>query len=190
MAWPLVIAGALTLASGVYKGIQASNQRKQLMGELESTGTYKENPLAKQMLGYASNLYSGRMVGATNAEQNILANRANTLASVERSATDSSQVLAAAANSQQISDMSINQLGELEARDRLNRYGMLQDATQGVINEQDKAWNDKIRVMNSKMAIYGVDSKNRTDAADTAASGLTSIGMGLYGKYNGGLYGK
>lgn len=186
MAWPLVIAGAVALASGIYKGIQAKKQRNKLNNEVDKLGTYQENPLARQMLGYAQSIYNGRMAGATNAEQNIMANRANTIAAVERGATDSGQVISAASESQRMSDMAVNELGQLESQDKINRYGLLQNAAMGVINERDKEWQDKVRATNQRMAIYGVYSKNMTDAVDGAASGITSLGTGALGAMGSG----
>ena len=179
--WGLIIAGAISLGSAIYKSIQAGKQRKKMQEEADKVGVYEENPLAKQALGYAQSLYGGRMAGATAAEQSIYANQANTMASVERNATDSSQVLAQAGAAQERSNMAVNQLGELEARDRANRLSLLQNAQGLMINEGDKVRQDQLRKMYQNMAIYGVYSKNQTDAVSEMASGASMIGYGVEG---------
>lgn len=188
MAWPLIIMGAVALAGSIYQGINAKKQRDKLQAGNDALGLYQANPIAAQQYGLAQSLYGGRMAGATSAEQNILANRANTMASAERNATDSSQVLALAGQSQEMSDIAVNNLGQLEAQDKTNRYGLLQSAAGLAINESDKVRADAIRKYMQDAAIEGVYRANMNNAVGTFVNGV-GMGLGSMAGGSGGSYG-
>src|SRR5205085_1584394 len=83
------------------------------------------NPIAGQRLGLAQTLLNARMPGAAAAERNIYGSQANTMAQVNRNATDSSQVLALAGAAQGQTNQAFSNLETQEAQDYQRRYSNL-----------------------------------------------------------------
>ncbi len=105
---------------------------------------YQVSPYAKNQLGLANQLFNGRMAGASNMEQNILASQGNMMASVGRNATDGSQALSMAAAAQGQTDQSMAGLGMAEAQNKIAMLGNLNQANQGMTMELDKVYQDKL----------------------------------------------
>lgn len=152
------------LFSSIGKMVAGRQQTKRNMADLNGMGQYQTNPYAEQGLALAQNLYNGRSAGAVNAEQNILTNQANTMAGVERNATDASQALAVGAAVDGQSNNAFANLAQQESMDRMQKAGMVTQAQQGMINEGDKVWQDKMRYLKYKMGIRSVGTQNTLDA--------------------------
>lgn len=105
---------------------------------------YAISPYAKNQLGLAQQLYNGRMFGAPQLEQNIFAAQGNTMASVNRNATDASQALAMAAATQGQTNQALANLGLQEAQNKYQMLGNLNNAYGNMTNEMDKVYRDKM----------------------------------------------
>jgi hypothetical protein len=176
-------AGGRMIARG-----KANKDLKRLMGQ---DPTYKENPLAKQRLGLASALLNARMPGSVQAERNIFANQANQVSNINRNATDSSQALALATGTQGQTNDAISDLGMAEAQDYQRRYGNYSNAQDGVIQEQDKVFQDGVRRFENKVGMQGKINENRQNSWGEIANlgfGIANMGMsgGMDGMFGGG----
>lgn len=200
----------ITLASmgiGIIGGIgqlfgrhKANKELERLIGQ---DPQYQINPLAQERLGLARTLLNARMPGASQIEKNIYQTQANTIGAINKNATDSSQALALAAGTQGQSNEAFNQLGLEEANDYQRRLANLTGAQEGMINEGDKVYNDKIRRFGDLAQIRGQQQQNRMDNWQSISNlgfGLSDVGMnggfsGLFGKKKsaspsmGGLFG-
>jgi hypothetical protein len=129
--------------------------------------TYQENPYIKNLFTEGQNLYQGRMTGANQAEQNILANQANVLSNVNRNATSGSQALATAAGVQGQTNQSFNDLAMAEAQNKQNRFGIQSQVSQLMAQEGDKVYQDKLRNyyddLNYKRGLEGAAMQNKAN---------------------------
>ena len=176
-------AGGRMIARG-----KANKDLKRLMGQDPS---YKENPLAKQRLGLASALLNARMPGSARAEQNIFANQANQVSNINRNATDASTAMMLATGTQGQTNDAISNLGQAEAQDYQRRYNNYGQAQEGVINEQDKVFQDGVRKFENKVGMQGKINENRQNSWGEIANmgfGLANFGMsgGMQGMFGGG----
>lgn len=188
---PLSLIGTgLGIVGGIGQMFARHKANKELDRLLGKDPQYQINPLAQERLGLARTLLNARMPGAEQAERNIYQTQANTIAATNRAATDSSQALALAAGTQGKTDNALNTLGQEEAQDYQRRYGNLVGAQEGMINEGDKMYNDKLRRYNDEVQIRGAQQQNRMDNWQTVGNmgfGLADVGMnggfsGLFGK--------
>lgn len=191
------------LFSAVGSLITAGKQRRAARKINPVNATYEVNPFIKNLYGEGRNLYQGRMVGATQAEQNIANAAADTRASAERNATDASQVLGVSAAAQGQANQDYLNLATTESQDKQNRFGIYSNVSQLRANEDDKVFQDKLRNyyddLNYKRALEGASMQNMQgffggldDAASTAASlfipgGALAKGIGGGGGRGAGL---
>lgn len=144
--------------------------------------TYKANPLAAQRLGLAQTLLNARMPGAAAAERNIYGNQANTMANVNRNATDASQALAMAAASQGQANQAFGNLATQEAQDYQRRYGNLVGAQEGQIQEGDKVYQDQVRRFGDLAQIKGMQAQNRNAMWNSISNfGFGAMNLGMAG---------
>lgn len=163
------LAGAI---GGMFSRGKANREMDKLLGQ---DPTYQENPLARQRLGLAQTLLNSRMPGAARAEQNIYQNQANTVGTISRAATDSGQLLTAAAASQGRTNDALDNLDQQEAQDYQRRFNNYEQANQGVINEQDKVFQDQTRRFNDRVQVKGAQAQNRSANWQT----LSNLGFGI-----------
>lgn len=188
------------MAFGLIQGIANIKRQKKANKALDQLltqdPTYQQNPYAKTQLGIAQQFLNGRMAGASNLEKNIFTAQANQQANVNRNASDGSQVLALGAAAQGQTDQSLQ---NLQTQEQQNKYSMLQNLNQayaGMINEGDKAYNDKTRRFGDLAQIRGQQQQNKTNALNGVFNGLNSdidqglsiLGMGMGGGF-GGMFG-
>lgn len=176
---------AIGLATGIIGGIgkifgrgKANRRLEKLM---QNDPLYKANPIAGQRMALARQLLNARSPGAAQVERNIYKNQANQLGQLQRNATDSSQLLALGAGAIGQSNQAFNELGLNEAQDYQRRYGNLVGAQEGMINEQDKVYQDKIRRFQNQLQSHGVQNANRQANWGDISSmgfGLMNFGMG------------
>lgn len=179
------ISAAITAGLGaigsVANMIAGNRQQKKNMRDINALGVYQENPYASRELAFAQNLYNGRMGGASIQEQNILANQANAMASVQNNATDASQALAIAAGLQGQTNNSFANLAAQEAMDKMNRAGLLTGAYRTMINEGDKVWQDKVRQLQQKIGVRAVGTQNTSNAINGMVGSIGFAGnAGLF----------
>lgn len=154
--------------------------------------TYTANPVASQRMGLAQTLLNARMPGASAMERNIYGNQANQMANVNRNATDSSQALAMGAAAQGQTNQAFQNLGVQEQQDYYNRLQNYTGAQQGMIQEGDKVYQDKVRRYGDLAAITGAKMQNTQQAWNSIANlgfGGASLGSQFMGKGGGGQQG-
>lgn len=175
-----------------------AGKQKKLANSINPVNSiYEESPYTKNLYNQGSNLYKGRMTGATALEQNIATNAANTNANVSRNAGDASTALAMAAGIQGQADQSFANLATTEAADKINRFGVYSDVTQQMTRERDKVHEDKLRRyyddLNYKRALEAAAQQNKNkiwgaldNVANTAAGLFTAGAFGGGGSNQGG----
>ena len=148
--------------------------------------TYTANPEAGKRLGMAQTLLNARMPGASAMERNIYGNQANQLANVNRNATDSSQALALGAAAQGQTNQAFQNLGVQEQQDYYNRLQNYTGAQQGVIQEGDKVYQDKVRRFQDLAGLTGAGEQNTQGAWNSIANlGFGGASLGAqYGMMN------
>jgi hypothetical protein len=167
---------------------KANKQMRQLM---RTNPQYKANPLVAERLGYAKTLLNARAPGAANAENNIFANQATAVSNMGKGATDASQFLALAGNSQGQTNEALNQLGQQETADSQRRYGNLVGAQDAQVNEDDKVYNDQVRRFQDNAQLQGQIQENKQNNWGDVAGigfGLADYGMasGMGSMFGGG----
>jgi len=179
---PLSIAGlGLGVISGIGSIFGNRKANRKLDELMRSNPQYQANPLARQQMGLAQTLLNARMPGAAAAERNIYQNQANMLGQVNRNATDASQALAVAAAGQGQANQAFGNLATQEAQDYQRRYGNLATAQQGVINEDDKVFQDKVRQFQDRAQIMGAQNANRQNTWSSLGNlgfGMMNLGLG------------
>ena len=132
----------------------------------------EQNDPANKNAALAQTLLNARMPGATQEEQNIYANRENTIANINRNATSSTQANSLAGQAEGVTNEAFNKLGIQEAQSYPERLKMLQDA-------QEKAFADKAQ-------IEGAINANRQNTWGSIANGGFSLGnFGMNGGFSG-----
>ena len=183
-------AGAVGLIGGIGSLFGGNKAKKELRRLGEQDPTYQTSPYAKQRLDYAQTILNARMPGAGSAERNIFANQASGLANVNRNATDSSTALAAAAGLQGQSNQAFQDLGQQEAQDYYRRLENLNSAQQGMISENDKAYQDQVRRFDNKVALAGARNQiNQSSWQSISNLGFAGMNFGMAGGFNGLLGG-
>lgn len=169
--------GAIGTIGRLFGRGKANRQLRRLMKE---NPIYQENPLAKQRLGLANTLLNARSPGAAAAEQNIYNTQANTISRGQRGATDASQFLSFAGDTQTQVNNAFNDLGQFEAQDYQRRYGNQVAAQEGLIREQDKVFQDSVRRWQDKAALQGAQIANNANSWDDIGNfgfALSDFGM-------------
>jgi hypothetical protein len=176
---PLIAAGANALFSGITGLFQ--NRKANKIKPVDPV--YKISPYAQDQYGLARLYLNGRMAGATQQEQNILASQGNMLANVQRNAGDSGQALAMAAAGQSQTNQALADLGATEAQNKAAMLGNYNQAAGTMINEGDKVYQDQLRKYNN-----AVEAKNalRNAAWQNIGQGVNGL-TGLAALYGGEL---
>jgi hypothetical protein len=192
MPLPLMAIGAgLSAIGAVGKFLSGRKQAKEAKKINPIFNQYKTNPLANQQLALAKNMFGGRMAGAQNLEQNIFSNQANTLDSVSRNATDASQALAAAAGVQGQTNDNLAGIQTMEAQNKYNMLGNLNNAYAQLIGEGDKEYNSMFQKYqmdaSRKDALMGAGAQNQYGAVNDIGSMLMQFQQLKSGKIGGKL---
>lgn len=176
---------AVGLVGGVGRLFARGKANKEMKALMARNPVYRENPLAKQRLGLAQSLLNARMPGAATAEKNIFANQANQISNINRGATDSAQALALATGTQGQTNQAISDLGQQEAADYQRRFGNYAGAQEGVINEQNKVFQDQVRRFSDTAQIQGQINQNRQNSwGEVSNLGFGLANFGMSGGFN------
>jgi hypothetical protein len=143
---------AATAAAAIQKGIQASKQNKASKAIKPVDPTKEVSPYAKAQYGLAQQYMNGRMAGAQNLEQGIMASQANMMNGVGRNATDSSQALAMLGAAQGQTNQSLSELQNQELQNKYNMLNNFNMASSAMTSELDKVHGDKLRRYEYDMA--------------------------------------
>lgn len=153
---------------------------------------YQTNPFAKQQLGLAQQLYGGRMYGASQLQNNIFSNQANTIDAVNRNATDSSQALAMAAAAQGTTNEALSDLQIKEAQNKYNMLGNLNRAYGTMIDEGDKEYESMKYKFETdaarKDALMNAGKQNKYGAVSDMSSLAFTLGSTDFFKKGGGAF--
>ena len=171
------------IASGIGalgKGIFGSSQMKKANRINPQFSEYKENPLAKQNLGVAQQLFYGRMPGISQAQANIQATQANQLAAGQRGATDSATLLALGAGTQGATNAALSNLAAQEGQQKMGMFDNLSRAYAMSIGEGDKVQQNKMMKyqfdVNAQNALRQSGVSNIFGAASDIAGGAMQYG--------------
>lgn len=184
---PVPILGlALGIGGAIGKMFGRGKANRQMKKLLVNDPQYKENPLAQERLGLAKTLLNARAPGAMAAERNIYSSGANAFANAGAASTDASQLLATAGDIQANTNQAFNDLGQQETADYQRRYGNVVGAQEGVINEQDKVFQDRVRRFQNEAQIKGAINENRQSGwGDISNLGFGLLNFGMSGGYKG-----
>lgn len=170
----LAAAGALSSVIGsIFKGSQAKKQQRMADKIHPINAVYNTSPYAENQLSTVQQMMNGRMAGAGSEEQNIQGNFANSMAGVNRNSTNGSQSLAMLAGLQGNTNQAFSDLQTKENMNKQSLLGQLAYANQGMTQEGDKMYNDKLRNYNNDM-----NAKNALQNASWQNKGSMWSGIG------------
>jgi hypothetical protein len=185
-------AGAVSsLIGGIFKGIQGHKQQKMANAIHPVNAVYHVSPYAQNQLSTVQQMMNGRMAGASNEEQNIYGNMANSIGAADRNSTSGAQSLAMLAGLQGNTNQAFSQLGQQEAMNKQNMLGQLYYANQGMTQENQNVYFDQLRNynndLNSKNALQNAAWNNKGGMIDSFQNALVQAGnMGQNGAFSGG----
>jgi hypothetical protein len=188
MGFPFLdAAGTISsLIGGIFKGIQGGKQQKMANAIHPVNAVYNTSPYAQNQLNTVQQMMNGRMAGASNEEQNVQGNFANSMGSVDRNSTSGSQALAMLGGLQGNTNQAFSQLGQQEAQNKQGLLGYLNAANQGMTDEHDKVYNDQLRNynndLNAKNALQNAAWNNKGFSNALVGAG----NMAQNGAFNGG----
>lgn len=158
------------------------DSNKDLGQLLKDDPSYVANPLAAQRLGMAKSLYNAPTPGLQNLQNNLYTAQGNTLDSIKKYATDSSQALSVAAGAEGNTDNALNDLQQKEVENRSAMLANLNDAYGQQIREGDKVYGDQVRRFQDKAQIKGAQSaNNQAIYSDILGLGSSLLNFGLSG---------
>lgn len=163
---------------GYYKW--ADRQLEQL---LTKDPTYTRSKFPGMQLGLANQTLNAPMPGTQRFRNNLFSSQGNTLASINRNATDASQALAMGAMAQGQTDESLSNL-QLQEAD-WKKFG-LQNLNQayGANQQEDQAvFGDQVRKFENEAQIRGAQAANRLakrKALWNTVGDIANIGVGMF----------
>lgn len=172
----LIASGVGALGKGIF-GMSQMNKANQLNPQFAE---YKENPLARQNLGAAQQLFYGRTPGMSQAQANIQAAQANQMAAAQRGATDAATLLALGAGSQAGTNAALSNLAAQEGQQKMGMFDNLSRAYAMSIAEGDKVQQNKMAKFqfdaNAQNALRQSGIGNIFGAASDIAGGAMQYG--------------
>lgn len=184
---PITLAGlGIGLIGGIGKMFGRGKANRRLEKLQAEDPVYTANPLASERLSLSKTLLNARAPGAAAAERNIYASGGNATANAEKYSTDSSQLLSQGAVIQGQQQQAFNELGLEETNDYQRRFGNYVGAQEGMINEQDKVFQDQTRRFGDKAQIQGAKNENNQNTwGDISNLGFGFAELGLTGGFKG-----
>lgn len=179
-----IVGGAMSTVGTIFNSIAGIKADKKLSKLLETDPQYTSSPYAANTLGMAQTLLNSRMAGAAAREKNLYGSQANTVANINRNATDSSQALALAAGAQGQTNQGFNDLQLQEGQDAAMKQQNLINANQGMTQEHKDLFDDSVRrwqdQVNTVMTQYKMRRQGGNDWSQmgSSASSLGGSGMG------------
>lgn len=142
--------------------------------------SYQSSPYASQRLGLAETLLNSKMPGSATIERGINSSQQNTIDAFGRGSTDSSQFLLGAAGSQGVANNAYQQEGLNQNDYYQQQLKNLTGAQEGMINEGDKVYQDKVRQFGDKAQIQGAMNANRQNtwsSIENLGGGIADFGL-------------
>jgi hypothetical protein len=181
----LLTAGLITAgvgaAAGIGKGISDISRAKKI--KPAEYKPYEISQSARRMQGLAQAQLNARNPFAAAQQRGILASQAGSMAGVQRSATSSSQALAAAAGLQAGTNQALYQQGLQEQQAYQNRLATLFGAERTMMGEEQAKWN-----MDERKRMQDVQLKEQMRSAgwQSVVGGLqNAAGMMIAGSQYG-----
>lgn len=164
--------GALSFLGKTALGIKSLHEAGKIHPK---DATYNSSPYAQNMLSVAQNAYYGQNPASVIQGQRTMGTQANAMNTVQRGATDASQLIASASGIQSNTDNAFSDLRSKDAQEKFGALGVLNQAYSQMINEGDKVYNDQVRKFNND-----TQQKNalRSAGMKSIFSGLSDIAGG------------
>lgn len=179
------IAAGMGIFSAVGRGIKARKLNKLADGVVVPDATYQTSPYAQNILDESQRLKNAQMPGMATASQNIMGNQANAVAGIDRNANSGSQALALLSGAQGNTNQAFQGLQDKQNAYSMNMLTNYNSANEGMTNELDKVYQDKVRKQKMKIdeknGLRGSANANSDAAWNALASGVTSAAS-IYGK--------
>lgn len=191
-----IATGIIGAIGSIFGNHKANKQLQALQASdpsyATSTAGIANQALVNQRLGLAKTMLNARAPGAAAAERNIYGATANLDANIDRGATDSSQALLLKTQAAGQEANQFNNLNQNEIQDYQRRYGNYTGAEAGVINENEKVFQDDTRRFGDRAQIQGAQNANRQNSWQTISNGGFALadfaangGFGGNGSNNG-----
>lgn len=140
-----------------------------------SSAGIANNKLASGRLGLAQTLLNAKMPGSQTIERGIQSSQSNTVGNFRRGATDSSQFLLGAAGTEGIANDAYEKEGLMQNDYYQQNLKNLNGAQEGMINENNKGFEDDLRRYSDKVQIGGAINQNRQNSWGS----LSNLGFGM-----------
>jgi len=182
--------GLIGAIGGLFGNKKANKQLAALQAQdpnyATSTAGIANKQLADSRLGLAQSLLNAKMPGSSTIEHGIYGNAANQQGVIERNATSGAQALALGAAN--VGDA--NNAFRQEGLDQNNYYQQnlnnLNQAQEGVMNENNADYNDQLRQYGDKVQIQGAINKNRQNTWGSIANlGFGTADFAANGGFDG-----
>lgn len=186
MAWiGTAVGGVLGTVGTIAANLEGDKTRRRLLSMIGTDPQYQESPYAKSRLGLAQQLINSRAPGAQGQERNIYAQQANQTANIDRNATDSTQALLLGSANQGRTDQNFANLGISEAQDYYRRLENLNQANEGMTQEHQASFDDKVRRWQDQGNIFMARNQIRQQQGQN----LENLGSMFMGSSFGGAGG-
>ena len=174
---PLLLAGGIVggvsqLGGAIANAFGSKKRNKQLDAFGREVDAMQINPIYGQNYGLTQTQAQGRMAGASQAEQNIYQQGANTQANINRAATDPNQAILGSGAILGQTSQAFNQLASQEQADYANRLERMMQAGMTKAQAEDQLRMDKLQM---KSQIQGAIAQNKQNAVQ----GLFNAGAGI-----------
>ena len=174
-----IAGGGVALAGGVGKMISRGKANREMEDRKRKINAMEINPEYGRQLGLAQTQLQGRMAGASQAEQNINQQAANTQANISRGATDPMQAILGAGAIQGQTSQAFNQLAGQEQADYANRLQRMMAAGMTKAQAEDQLRMDKLGMTTQ---LSGAQQQNRQNSwGDLSNMGMAALNMGMSG---------
>jgi hypothetical protein len=180
---PLLLAGGIVggvsqIGGAISNLFGAKKRNKQLDAFGREVDAMQINPIYGQNYGLTQTQLQGRMAGASQAEQNINQQAANTQANINRGATDPMQAILGAGAVQGQTSQAFNELAGQEQADYANRLQRMMQAGMSKAEAEDQLRMQKLQM---KSQIQGAIAQNKQNAVQGLVNAGTGIGNILTG---------
>lgn len=187
--------GIIGAIGSLFGNKKANRDLKRLQSEdpnyLTSQQGIANQNLSQQRLGLAQTLLNSKMPGSSAIDRGIYAGYGNQAGNISRNASSGTQALAlGAANVGQANDAFMQQ-GENQANWFRGNLQNLNQAQEGLANENRFAFGDTTRRFEDKAQIQGAIAANRRNtwsSIENLGGGIANFGMngGMSGIFGGG----
>lgn len=171
--------GLIGAIGGLFGNGKANRELRKLQAQDPNYATSEagiaNHGLADSRLALAQTILNSKMPGSASIERGIYANAANQQGNIARNATSGAQALALGAANEGQANNAFRQEGLDQANYYRGNLQNLNEAQQGMINENQNDYNDQLRQYGDKVQIQGAINKNRQNTWNSIAN----LGFGV-----------